>query len=175
MQEIWKDIKGYEGLYQVSNYGRVKSLPKNTKNQFKNGLLLTPILNNKGYYMIGLYKNRKCKHYLISRLVAQTFIANPNNFPMVNHKDENPKNNYVENLEWCDRLYNMNYGTQKQRAHDKTKIKINQYTLDGKYIKTWNSITEANNFYKTSHISECCNSKSKRKSTKGYLWGYVNK
>lgn len=173
MKEIWKDIDNYEGYYQVSTVGRVRSLARNTHNQYKNGKIMTLVSNNKGYPMVGLCKNKTYRRYLVSRLVAQAFIANPNNLPQVNHKDENPLNNRVDNLEWCTRIYNMNYGTQTKRAHDKTKIKVKQYTLDGTFIRTWDSIREAGLFYKTSHISDCCN--GIRKQTKGYIWKYNNK
>ena len=94
-KEIWKDIQGYEGIYQVSSYGRVKSFKKNKVK------ILKPQMHYKGYKFVTLHKNgigEKCK---VHRLVAKAFIPNPNNYPVVNHKDENKSNNNVENLEWC--------------------------------------------------------------------------
>ena len=98
MEEIWKDIDGYEGLYQISNLGNVKSL--NYRNQ---GIerILTPKCNNAGRLWVELARNGDRKPMLIHRLVAMAFIPNPNGYPQVNHMDENPKNNRVDNLEWC--------------------------------------------------------------------------
>lgn len=120
MKEVWKDIQGYEGLYQVSNLGRVRHLPYTIKwggklehrplkesNQHK---------NTGGYCIVVLSKNSKSKQFLIHRLVAQAFIPNPDNLPEVNHIDEDKTNNKVDNLEWCDRKYNINYGTRTERA-----------------------------------------------------------
>lgn len=106
MKEIWKDIKGYEGLYIISNTGKVKGLKYNK--------LLKPVLQ-KGYLYIHLCKNSKDRAYLLHRLVAQHFIDNPDNLPEVNHKDENKVNNDVSNLEWCTAKYNSNYGTRNKR------------------------------------------------------------
>ena len=107
--EIWKDVKGYEGLYQVSNLGGIKSLG-NSQNR-KEKLLRTSIRN--GYCTTYLYKNNKKKSFLCHRLVAEAFIPNPDNLPQVNHKDENKLNNCVENLEWCTAKYNVNYSSAK--------------------------------------------------------------
>ena len=111
--EIWKDIKGYEGLYQVSNKGRVKSL--NYRRTGKEGILKGKP-DKDGYLRVGLCKNKKQKPFYIHRLVAKAFLPNPNNLPEVNHIDENKENNHVENLEWCDRKYNNNYGSRNERA-----------------------------------------------------------
>ena len=109
MQEIWKDIPDYEGLYQVSNLGRVKSLTRKYKTRKNNECIKSPSIAGKGYYRISLCKNGNIKYYYIHQLVAKTFIDNPNNYKLVNHKDENKLNNYVNNLEWCDNKYNINY------------------------------------------------------------------
>ena len=108
-KEIWKDIDGYEGLYQVSNLGRVKSLHHNKEKILKGSY------NSKGYYFVKLCKNGISKSIFVHRLVAQEFIPNPDNLPIVNHKDENPRNNNVDNLEWCTQKYNANYGTVRER------------------------------------------------------------
>ena len=115
MEEIYKDIEGYEGLYQVSNLGNVKSLHfKNPKNCSEKVLKTT---NNKyNYPTIGLYKDKKCKRFLVHRLVAKAFIPNPNNYPQINHKDETTDNNCVDNLEWCTQEYNLKYGTRMERV-----------------------------------------------------------
>ena len=108
MPEIWKNIKDYEGLYQISNLGRVKRIWKTKEN------ICTPILQ-KEYYYINLCKHQKSKRKLLHRLVAQAFIPNPDNLTEVNHKDEDKLNNRVENLEWCTSKYNSNYGTRNIR------------------------------------------------------------
>lgn len=116
--EEWKDIKGYEGLYQVSNLGRVRSLSRYVKHRtiyILKGKLLKQRTRGKGYLAVTLCKNSKLKHYYVHRLVAEAFIPNPNNLPQVNHKDENKSNNCVDNLEWCDDKYNTNYGTRNER------------------------------------------------------------
>lgn len=108
MEEVWKDIKDYEGLYQISNTGKVKILSKNTIKK------TTKV--PKGYLRVGLTKNGKTKYFYPHRLVAQAFILNPQNKPCVNHKDRNVKNNNVENLEWCTYKENNNYqDCQKRR------------------------------------------------------------
>lgn len=99
--EIWKDIDGYDGFYQVSNLGNVRS-SKTKQNIYYSD-------TNKGYFRVNLYKNKKRKSYSIHRLVAEYFLDNPNNYPCVNHKDCNKKNNRVDNLEWCTYKYNNNY------------------------------------------------------------------
>ncbi|RFZ78320.1 endonuclease [Lacrimispora amygdalina] len=119
-KEVWKPIFGYEDLYEISNYGRVKSierLVKSNNNNFRlqKESIRKPTVNNRGYFSIRLCKNGKYKAQFIHRLVAIAFIDNPNNLPEVNHKDEDKKNNRVENLEWCTRKYNMNYGTVKDK------------------------------------------------------------
>lgn len=106
-----KDIKGYEGLYKVDNFGNVYSLPRKTT---KGGKLKQQI-NKRNYCRVVLCKNNIAKAFSVHRLVAQAFIPNPQNFPQVNHKDENPRNNCVSNLEWCTAKYNCNYGTGIQR------------------------------------------------------------
>ena len=118
MKEEWRDIKGYEGRYQVSNLGRVKSLNYRHTNKEK---ILSNTTNTKDYLTVSLYKNGKIKTYYIHKLVAAHFIPNPDNYKEVNHKDENKSNNCVSNLEWCSREYNQNYGTKTQRASESNK------------------------------------------------------
>ena len=109
--EEWRDIKGYEGRYQISSEGRVRSLDRIGKNGYSyKGKILKPRPTKRGY----IKANLSGKIYAVHRLVAQAFIPNPNNYPVVNHKDENPSNNCIENLEWCDVKYNINYGTAKK-------------------------------------------------------------
>jgi len=109
MQEIWKDIEGYEGLYQVSNLGNVKSI--------KNNIIKKPSKLPKGYLQICLNKNGKLKYISIHRLVAQAFIPNPNNLPCVNHKDCNPQNNNINNLEWCTYKENNSYKNHRLKSN----------------------------------------------------------
>ena len=106
--EIWKDIKGYEGLYQVSNLGNIKSIRTNKNLLFEE--------NYKGYLRVSLCKNGKHKHYKVHRLVGIAFIPNEYNLPQINHKDENKHNNAIDNLEWCDNWYNNHYGSKALRG-----------------------------------------------------------
>ena len=112
MDEIWKDKKNYEGHYQVSNFGRVKSIKFGKEKILKQSI-------RHGYYCVVLSKNGILKNYFVHRLVAEAFIDNPDNLPQVNHKDECKTNNIVSNLEWCDRKYNINYGTRTEKCSKK--------------------------------------------------------
>lgn len=165
-KEIWKDIEGYEGDYQVSNFGRVKSL------KFGKELILKPVITTKKYLQVNLCKNKIRKVYHIHRLVAQAFISNPNSLPQVNHKDENPSNNSVENLEWCDCKYNINFGTHNQRSAEKRSKPVLQYTKSGDFIKEWKSLTEVhtNLGFNIACISYCC--LGKYKYAYGFIWKY---
>ena len=126
MIEIWNDILGYEGLYEVSNWGRIR----------RNGKILRPQAARGGYLQVGLSKNGIVKHGKVHRLVASAFIPNPNNYPQVNHKDENKTNNAVDNLEWCDNKYNNNYGTK----NEKVSTPVLQFDLQGNFIREWPSM-----------------------------------
>lgn len=112
-KECWRDIKGYEGLYQVSNFGRIKALPKKRNNgtgyYIQKEKIMKPQLKNKRYLGIYLTKEGKHKNYLIHRLVAENFILNPNNYPQINHIDCNKLNNNVNNLEWCTQEWNLEH------------------------------------------------------------------
>ena len=202
LNEYWKDIKGYEGLYQVSNFGRVRSYDKLSKNRwgYKNlrkGKILKPIVGTKGYLMVFLYdSNGKSKIHRIHRLVADAFIPNPHNYPQVNHKDENKQNNFVwinedgsvdlekSNLEWCTNDYNNHYGTRKDRAKSKMKgklinrsdmsKKIIQYDKNGNFINEWPSMMQIQRElgYDTASIWCCCNNRHNQHSAYGYVWKY---
>ena len=166
--EVWKDIPGYEGLYQASNLGNIKSLNYNNTKKEKN---LKSKYDKRGYLAIELRNNGKRYYTRVHRLVAQAFIPNPNNFPQVNHINEIKDDNRVENLEWCTNDYNTHYGTHYKRAAESNYKKVNQYDLNGNYIKTYNSISEAMNKTKTTHISSVC--LGKRKTASKYHWEYV--
>ena len=166
-KEYWKPVVGYEGHYQVSNFGRVKSI------KFGKEIILKPRKDKCGYYSVVLYKNGIVKKYYVHRLVAEAFIPNPNNLPCVNHKDENKLNNSVDNLEWCDRLYNVRYGTGIERRSKKRSKPVLQYTLDGNLIREWASVMECGrNGYNQGHVADCCN--GKLKTHKGFIWVYKN-
>ena len=112
MEEIWKDIEGYEGLYQVSTWGRVRSLNYNHTGKTQ---ILRPGVTHWGYLQVAIYKDGEQKSYKVHRLVAAAFLPNPNGLPEINHKDEDKQNNHVDNLELCDRAYNNSYGTHNAR------------------------------------------------------------
>ena len=130
--EQWKDIKGYEGLYQVSNLGNVKALKKRAGKSIRNEKLLKTYIDKYGYVYTILCKNNKTHLATIHRLIAEAFIPNPNNLPQINHKDENKQNNNIDNLEWCTCKYNINYGTRTKRAFEKRR-KYNEQ-VKGKII-----------------------------------------
>lgn len=125
MIEVWKDIKDYEGLYQISNLGRVKSLKYRKSN--KERILILNGAAKHGYYMVGLCKNHKRKYVTVHRLVAEAFIPNPDNKPQINHKDENRRNNCVDNLEWVTAKENLNYGSHNEKmTYTMHKVLSNQ-------------------------------------------------
>jgi len=129
--EEWKEIKNYEGLYCISNYGRIKSL------KHKNEKILVLSTNKDGYLKAKLFKNGKSKVVYAHRLVAITFLPNPNNFIIVNHKDENKQNNHINNLEWCTSKYNNNYGSRYYKNN--RKLYVNEA------LKLLKSITNKSN------------------------------
>ena len=144
MKEKWKPVKGYENWYEVSNLGRVRSLDRQIKYRsiHRTGKLIK-LGCTRGYYYAKLHKNNKRRYVGVHRLVADAFIPNPNNLPEVNHKDENKQNNCANNLEWCTRKYNVNYGTGKQRRASTAMIPVVQTDMDGNIIQTFSSALEA--------------------------------
>ena len=120
--EMWKDIPSYEGLYEASNMGRIKSKERYSDNYYVREKILTQKLNQR-YFYVTLRKDGKAKTLRVHRLIAKAFLPNPDNLPEVNHKDENTVNNAIWNLEWCDSNYNLNYGTRIERGV-KTKESI---------------------------------------------------
>lgn len=177
-KEIWKDIKGYEGLYQVSSYGRVRSVDRvtnyaNGEKRLYKGRILRTANNTVGYFFCVLCKNGQTKKKYIHRLVAETFLPNPNNLPEVNHKDENKASNFVSNLEFCSRSYNVNYGTAIQRRAEKRSRPVLQLDVNtGRVISEYPSLIETGKQtgFSQGNISMCCN--GKRKTAYGYKWQY---
>ena len=178
MTEIWKDIEGYEGWYEVSSYGRVRSVDRvvtyfNGIRHLLKGRIMNLPKDKDGYLLCNLSKNGKATMYRVHRLVAQTFIPNPDGLSIINHKDENPSNNHVSNLEWCTQTYNVNYGTGRQRSVEKHSKPVLQLDLvTEQVIGEFPSISEASRQLKVNltNISRCC--RGKYKSTGGFKWKY---
>ena len=169
--ETFVDIKGYEGLYKVSDKGQILSL--NYKGKGVEKILSNkPNAGNK-YWAITLVKDGIQKTFMVHRLVAEAFIPNPNNLPQINHKDENGKNNDVSNLEWCSRSYNMNYGTRAEKQSKKVKKAVIQLSMDGNFIREWEGGCDAEEYYNkrtAQNIGRCC--RGIIKSAYGYKWKF---
>lgn len=172
MNEIWKDINGYEELYQVSNFGNVKSLNYRNTDEEK-------ILKNRkdkgGYLRVFLCKNKKRKYYLIHRLVALAFIPNPDNKPCIDHINTDRTDNRVCNLQWCSHKENSNNPNTKNKVMSYSNYKskpIIQFSKDGELIRKWDCIRDVQREMgiNNASISECCN--GKRKTAGGYIWRY---
>lgn len=170
-KEIWKDIAGFEGLYQVSSFGRVKSF------YGKKEHILRPGNQRNNYLFVILCKDGKRKSYLVHRLVANAFIPNPNKLPVINHLDENKQNNFVSNIEWCSYSYNNSYNDKAKKAAAKLingpcSKKVGQYSHAGKLIKIWPSIHEAaRQGFNHGHIWSCC--QGRLKTHAGFKWRYI--
>ena len=170
--EIWKDITGYETYYQVSNLGRIRSLRNNRHTLLKNPIIRKPYVDKKGYLYVNLRKDTIEKRYAVHRIVAQEFIPNPMNYPEVNHKDENPSNPNVKNLEWCTKVYNVNYGTAIERSRRKRMKKVSQYTLDEKLIGVYSSVRGAMMLARAEKVTSVCKRRKKYITSGGYIWKY---
>lgn len=177
MREIWKQIKGFEEIYSVSNYGNVKHNKTESKsgtgNYARQEHILKQRKNNAGYMLVDLYKGNKRYQMLIHRLVAMAFLDNPNNYNVVNHKDENPLNNTVINLEWCNQKYNMNYGKVAKKIGKANSKPVKQIDLNGNLVKIYPSAIQAQRETGISNglINECM--KGKRKKARGFVWEYA--
>lgn len=170
--EEWRDIKGYEGLYQVSNEGRVRSLErtityKDGRERLVKEKFVTPHKNSNGHLKFRLSKNGILSEIQAHRLIAEIFIPNPNGYDVVHHIDHDPYNNTVENLVWMSDEEHRGMHISERRSK-----RVYQYTLNGELVKIWESVTKACEELGAnhSHISDCC--LGKRKTHKGYRWSY---
>ena len=170
MEEIWRDIAGYEGIYQVSNLGRVKSFHKWKRAACPDEYILKVDSNNKGYQQVMLYKNHTRHKVLVHRLVAMAFIPNPDNLPHINHIDENIQNNRMDNLEWCTPSYNNCYGTAKFRALITRTGAVEQRLISGQLLATYVSTAVAQEItgIKSREIAACL--RGELKSAGGFIW-----
>lgn len=187
-KEIWKDILGYEGLYQVSNYGRIKALERYVKHsenamRLRKELILVPVNRGDGYYVVSLC-NGSSRSRIIHRLVAQAFIPNPENKPQVNHKDGDKSNNSLDNLEWVtvseNILHSFRIGIRTANkpslgkfgsSHVRSKAVL-QFTKDGKFIKKHGAIVEASKelcIHRSAISNACCGLSG---SAGGYVWKF---
>lgn len=188
--ETWKPVVGYEGLYEVSDLGRVRSVPRiiRTKRGEKEfccrvkGQIIEPQERRHGYLAVSLYgkpsKNGRFTQKSVHRLVAEAFLPNPNNFTDVNHKDENKQNNALNNLEWMSHKGNTNYGTAQKRRAEKVRNgsrsrKIDQLDISGNYIRTFPSLAEAHRQlgFAQSNIHHAIS--GRYSSAYGYKWRYA--
>ena len=176
--EIWKDVVGYEGRYQISSMCRVKSLARKVRHwrggeRIQKERILKPITDHYGYQVVNLYTGGKQKMLRVHRLVCEAFHENPDGKPCVNHIDENKTNNCASNLEWCTSSENNNHGTRTERSAKALSKPIGQYTLDGELVKTWSSVSEAQRQtgFSRGNISQAAN--GKYKNSHGFIWEYV--
>lgn len=153
--EVWKDIPDYEGIYQVSNKGRIKSLARIVGNCKRKDKIIIPKDNGSGYYKVNLYKNGKHKNHYVHKLVASVFINNENNKPCINHKDYNRKNNNVENLEWVSYKENNDYSYCAEHSALKNSLRVLVIDLNNNPIKMFASIHQCGRYFNVdaSHIS----------------------
>lgn len=166
-KEIWRDIKGYEGYYKVSNLGNVMSIARN--GTIKQNKILKPNTDKGGYSYVCLHKKGTTKTIKVHRLVASEFVKNPQNKPEVNHIDGNKKNNEASNLEWVTSSENQLHSIYVLKKNIK---EVEQYDLNGNYLRTWESVKNAGESLKiwSCDISRVCN--GKRKTAGGFIWKY---
>lgn len=180
--EIWKDIQGYEGLYQISNYGRVRTVDRvsfqkhwqgGESKYLHKGKIRTPHMRKNGYFSINLVKDRKQKTFNIHRLVALHFIPRVEGKEYVNHIDADKTNNHVSNLEWCTQKENIQYAYDNGTKTPPHERKISQFDMDGNLLKVWKSETEIERvlgIYQANIYKVC---KGLRKQAGGYKWQYT--
>jgi len=180
--EIWKDIEGYECLYQVSNLGRVRSLGRDLMRKSRYGTMapyhiagrvLKPLHSQGDYCYVHLFdKDGTSTNHKVHRLVAKAFVSNPDNLNEVNHVDEDKDNNRADNLEWCKHVDNCNHGTRNERSAVKRGIQVEQLTLDGHHVAFYQSACEASRQTGIARkgINDCC--RRHIKTAGGYLWRY---
>lgn len=168
--EEWKEVYGFDYLFEISNLGRVRTKYYGKLGYKPEYRFIEPLDNGRGYLRLNVRSNCKQKTVYIHRLVANAFIPNPKGYPEINHKDENKKNNNVDNLEWCSRVYNSNYGTIKERIGKKHSLKVICVELNIVY----NSVREAAEAFDVciTAVSNCLNGRSK--SCAGYTWRYAD-
>lgn len=174
MKEHWKDIKEYEGLYQVSDWGNVRSLNYNHTGKTQ---LLKPAKDNHGYLLVLLCKDGKVRWKMVHRLVAEAFVTNPNTdeYKEVNHKSECPVLNFACVLEYTTHKENCNYGTRNQRIADTLSKPIDQFDKNGNFIRRWKSAKEASIQLGIYHqnISSCARGGGRQKTAGGYVWKFA--
>ena len=174
MSEEWRDVVGYEGLYQVSDQGRVKSLERTDSwGRTVKERILKPGAKGKGYLFVRLCAGGKTRMFLVHRLVCQAFHENPDKKPQVNHLNEDKTDNRACNLEWCTRRENMNHGTRNERSAKALSKPIGQYTLDGDLVEVWQSVNEVERQTGFSHSYICETANGKYKQAYGFIWKYV--
>ena len=179
MEEIWKPVVGYEGLYEVSNFGRVRSIDRWIKRLGKIDVHRKAVMLKQavveGYCKVHVSKNGQTCMLSVHRLVAMAFLPNPDNLPCVNHKDENPLNNVVSNLEWCSIAYNTNYGTAMKRSGESRGKPIKMISLDGEVLKVFKTEAEAAKFIgkRRGLMGMVANRTENRQTAYGYRWEWV--
>ena len=178
MSEEWRDVVGYEGRYQVSSMGRVKSLERKVRHwrggeRIQKERILKPSNDRGGYLLVSLCDGEKRKTLTVHRLVCQAFHENPDNKPQVNHINEIKTDNRACNLEWSTAKENNNHGTRTERSAKTRSKPVGQYTLDGELVKIWQSPCEAGKQIglSDSHVSKVAN--GKLKTAYGFIWKYV--
>ena len=184
-KEIWKPIKEWERIYEISSYGRVRRISYDNphyKHNVKLPFYNKPRVDKDGYLKYTLCNKKINKSYMAHRLVAQAFIPNPNNYPVINHKDCDTQNNNVDNLEWCSITYNNRYIKKMGRTnycyggkHPKSKI-VFQYDRNGNFIREYESTGEVERVLgiNSAQIRACCNPKSRVKTVHNFIFKYKN-